>query len=136
MRTDTKPTLLRCSPYFPVADLAGASAYYQDVLGFELEYSGGDPPHFAIHARDGLTIMLRLVSEPEKIVPNEAQGGTWDVFFWVDNVNGLSEELRSRGATIVYDVEYRDEYNMDEFAVRDLDGYVLGFGQERTEDPG
>jgi len=33
---------------------------------------------------------------------------------------------------MVYDVEYREEYHMDEFAVRDLDGHVLGFGQGRV----
>lgn len=133
MTSETKSaTLLRCAPYFPVADLERAAAYYEDELGFSSEYSGGDPPHFAIHARDGLTIMLKLVSDPKKIIPNEAQGGTWDVFFWVDDVHVLHEELESRGATMVYDVEYREEYHMDEFAVRDLDGHVLGFGQGRA----
>ena len=41
---------------------------------------GGTPPEFAILSRDGLAIMLRLVPAPERISPNEKQGGTWDAF--------------------------------------------------------
>jgi hypothetical protein len=50
-------------------------------------------------------------------------------------VRTLLNELRSSGATLVYDLVYQDAYNMDEFAVRDLDGYILGFGQARSTPP-
>jgi hypothetical protein len=76
MKSDSGPKLLACAPYFPVAHLEKAAAYCEDVLGFPSDYVGGEPPHFAMHRRDGLTIMLRLVPEPEEIVPNEAQGGS------------------------------------------------------------
>jgi hypothetical protein len=73
--------------------------------------------------------MLRQVGAPEKICPNERQGGTWDAFFWVDNVLALHEEVRRNGAQIVYGPVVQDAYQMQEFAIRDLEGYVLGFGQ-------
>jgi hypothetical protein len=73
--------------------------------------------------------MLRRVEEPATISPNERQGGTWDVFFWVDDVRGLHAELRERGAEVVYGPLVQESYSMEEFAVRDADGYVLGFGQ-------
>lgn len=76
--------------------------------------------------------MLRLVAEPERIVPNVQQGGTWDVFFWVRDVRALYDELTGRGANVEYAVVYQPEYHMDECAFRDLDGHVLGFGQERA----
>jgi hypothetical protein len=47
-------------------------------------------------------------------------------------VRALHAELRESGAVMVYDVAFKAAYNMDEFAVRDLDGYVLGFGQPRS----
>jgi catechol 2,3-dioxygenase-like lactoylglutathione lyase family enzyme len=127
---ESKSQLLRHAPYFLVADVAQAAAYYQDVLGFRSEYCAGEPPQFAIHSRDGLAVMLRLAPDAAKIVPSAAQGGTWDAFFWVTDVRALLEELRSRGALIAYELVYQAAYRMDEFAVRDLDGYVLGFGQE------
>jgi len=120
--------LLRSAPYFPVFDVAPSVAYYEDVLGFRREYVAGTPPVFAILSRDGLPIMLRLVPPQERITPNEKQGGTWDAFFWVRDVRALHAELSARGAEIVYGPVVQ-EYHMEEFAVRDRDGHVLGFGQ-------
>ena len=121
--------LLRSSPYFPVSDVAQSARFYEDVFGFKREYMAGDPPHFAICSRDGLPVMLRRVSTPERIRPNESQGGTWDAFFWVDDVPALHAELLGRGATVVYGPVLQEAYHMNEFAVRDRDGHVLGFGQ-------
>jgi catechol 2,3-dioxygenase-like lactoylglutathione lyase family enzyme len=121
--------LLRSAPYFPVAKVEASAAYYQRVLGFQTEYVAGKPAEFAIVSRDGLAIMLRLVSAPERICPNEKQGGTWDVFFWVRDVRALHAELQANGADIVYGPIVQASYHMEEFAVRDCEGYVLGFGQ-------
>jgi catechol 2,3-dioxygenase-like lactoylglutathione lyase family enzyme len=123
------PQLLRSAPYFPVANIERSAEHYERVLGFRREYVGGSPAVFAILSRDGLPIMLRLVSAPERISPNERQGGTWDAFFWVRDARALHAELAARGADVVYGPLVQAEYNMEEFAVRDSDGYVLGFGQ-------
>jgi len=123
------PQLLRSAPYFPVGDVEPSVVHYERVLGFHRDYVAGVPPQFAILSRDGLSIMLRLVDAPERISPNERQGGTWDAFFWVRDVRALHEELRTRGADIVYGPTVQESYRMEEFAVRDRDGYVLGFGQ-------
>jgi hypothetical protein len=119
--------LLRGAPYFPVPDVERSVVHYERVFGFARDYLAGTPPEFAMVSRDGLCIMLRRVSE--RISPNEQQGGTWDAFFWVRDVRALHEELKSRGAVIVYGPIIQQAYNMEEFAVRDGDGYVLGFGQ-------
>ena len=121
--------LLRSAPYFPVADVEQSAAHYERVLGFRREYIAGTPPQFAILSRDGLAIMLRLVAAPEHISPNEKQGGTWDAFFWVRDARALHAELRANGADIVYGPIVQDASHMEEFAVRDREGYVLGFGQ-------
>ncbi|HEX8153729.1 MAG TPA: VOC family protein [Thermoanaerobaculia bacterium] len=122
--------LVRSTPYFPVTDVAAATRYYETTLGFRCEYSAGEPPMFAIVSRDGLGIMLRLVEGGAAIVPNERQGGTWDVFFWVEDVQALFDELSANGADIVYGPIVQTSYGMKEFAARDANGYVLGFGQE------
>ena len=77
--------------------------------------------------------MLRRVSAPDLIRPSEAQGGTWDAFFWVDDVVGLHAEFVEQSATVVYGPIVQDAYQMREFAVRDSDGHVLGFGQALAE---
>ena len=121
--------LTRSAPYFPVGDVERSAAHYERVLGFRREYVAGSPPEFAIVSRDGLAIMLRRVAEPAHISPNERQGGTWDAFFWVDDVKGLHAELAGKHADVVYGPLLQEAYHMEEFAVRDDDGYVLGFGQ-------
>jgi uncharacterized glyoxalase superfamily protein PhnB len=125
----TETEIIRSAPYFPVPDVASIGNYYRDVLGFQQQYAAGDPPEFAIYHRGGSAIMFRRVADPALICPNEKQGGTWDLFFWVRDVDGLFDELTQRGAIVVYAPAVQP-YGMKEFAVRDPNGYVLGFGQE------
>jgi catechol 2,3-dioxygenase-like lactoylglutathione lyase family enzyme len=125
--------ILRSAPYFPVADVERTAAYYARSLGFETEYVAGSPAVFAICSRDHFAIFLRRVGDPSLIRPSEAQGGTWDAFFWVDDVGALFAELSGRGATVVY-APTPQEYGLLEFAVRDCDGHVLGFGQAMGEE--
>lgn len=121
--------LLRSAPYFPVGDVDATAAYYARVLGFRTEYLAGVPAEFAICARDGLAVMLRRVADAAAIVPVERQGGTWDAFFWVDDAAALCRQLQDAGAVIVYGPITQAAYHMLEFALRDPDGHVLGFGQ-------
>ena len=129
MSSSATNQLLRSAPYFPVADLEQSAAHYERVFGFHRDYVGGTPPEFAILSRDGLAIMLRVVAAPQHISPNERQGGTWDVFFWVRDAEGLHAELKANGADVAYGPIVQEAYRMKEFAVRDREGYVLGFGQ-------
>jgi catechol 2,3-dioxygenase-like lactoylglutathione lyase family enzyme len=123
----SEPQVLRSAPYFPVAAVAPTVAYYERILGFRTEYVGGD--EFAIVSRDGYPLMFRRVEQPDRIRPSEAQGGTWDAFFWVRDAQALREELVSKGAVVVYGPVVQEAYQMLELAVRDPDGHVLGFGQ-------
>ncbi|MBV8520000.1 MAG: VOC family protein [Acidobacteria bacterium] len=125
-------TLVRSAPYVPVTDVEQAASHYESVLGFRRDYAAGSPPQFAIVSRDGLAIMLRLVDDT-RIVPNERQGGTWDVFFWITGADALCAELRANGADVVYGPIVQRDYSMREFAVRDPNGYILGFGEPIDE---
>lgn len=134
MSGEHRQQFVRSAPYFPVSDIATSSKHYETVLGFSCEYMAGSPPQFAMVSRDGFAIMLRRVSDPTKISPNERQGGTWDAFFWVNDVQSLYDELNANGADVVYGPIVQADYGMKEFAARDRDGYILGFGQEWSEE--
>ena len=125
--------ILRGATYFPVPDVLSAGAHYRDVLGFTCEYAAG--PEFAIYRRGGSAIMLRRVADASLLSPNERQGGTWDMFCWVSDLDALFDELVSRGATVVYPPTLQP-YGMREFAVRDPNGYVLGFGEQQPAGEG
>ena len=133
MSSSQNSKLLRHAPYFPVSSVEQSTAFYQQVLGFRCEYSAGDPLQFAICSRDGLALMFRRVEKADLIVPMERQGGTWDSFFWVSDAQTLSDELKANGADIVYGPLYQATYQMKEFAIRDCDGHVLGFGEAVTD---
>jgi len=125
-------SIIRGAAYFPVRDVSSTGVHYRDVLGFRCEYEAGDPVEFAVYSRDAVPIMFRRVPEPHVIVPNERQGGTWDVFFWVHDADALHSELVRAGATVVYPPTVQP-YGMKEFAVRDPNGYVLGFGHSLAD---
>jgi len=129
MAASKSSRLLRSAPYFPVKDVEASAAHYERVLGFQSEYAAGSPVQFAICTRDGLSIMLRRVAANVVIVPVEKQGGTWEAFFWVSDARALHAELAAKGAHVVYGPLLQESYSMLEFAVRDLDGHVLGFGE-------
>jgi uncharacterized glyoxalase superfamily protein PhnB len=120
--------IIRGAPYFPVPDVASIGSHYRDMLGFQCEYAAGSPPEFAVYSRDGSAIMFRRIPDPSLLCPNERQGGTWDAFFWVSDVEALHGELALKGARVVYPPTVQP-YGMKEFAIRDPNGYVLGFGQ-------
>ena len=120
--------IVRSAPYFPVPDVGTIGTYYRDVLGFRCEYLAGAPPEFAIYSRGASVVMFRRVQDTSLLSPNEKQGGTWDVLSWVSDLEALYEELARNGAAVVYPPTVQP-YGMREFAVRDPNGYVLGFGQ-------
>jgi predicted enzyme related to lactoylglutathione lyase len=72
--------------------------------------------------------MFRKVPAGTAIHPNEAQGGTWDVFYWVEQVDDLYAEFNAKGVDVVYGPTIQP-YGIREFAIRDPNGYVLGFGE-------
>lgn len=129
MPTEQPAKLLRHAAYFPVENVERSLTFYQQVLGFQCEYSAGAPLEFAICSRDGLAIMLRRVPSADLIVPIEKQGGTWEAFFWISDADALYAELQSKGADVVYGPLIQESYQMREFAIRDCDGHVLGFGE-------
>lgn len=134
MPPTSRARILRGATYLLVPDVAVAGSYYREILGFQCEYAAGEPPEFAIYSRDGLPLMLRRASEPGLICPNERQGGTWDVFFWVEGLDPLFAELTRLGAVVAYPPMVQP-YGMREFAVRDPNGYVLGFGEVERAHP-
>jgi predicted enzyme related to lactoylglutathione lyase len=108
------------APILRVADLRASLAYYQAVLGFKRDWGGEAPfSSMASVSRDGAAVMLC----------QGAQGnpGTW-VWFGVDDVVRLRDEVAARGATIVLPPT-NFSWAM-EIRIKDPDGHVLRFGSD------
>lgn len=110
--------------------MVAAAEYYRDKLGFEIRgYFFEDPAVFGMVARDGLIVQLRLM-EADRGGPNSRwHAETLDAYVWVDDADSLYAEFQQRGADIVAPPPTR-VYGMKELLVRDLDGYVICFGQD------
>jgi lactoylglutathione lyase len=119
--------LLGHAPFLVVPDVAAALLHYRDVLGFDVEPYELVPEDNGRAQRDGCTIFL---NRGERAVPNSevCPPDLFDVYLWVDDVEELHDELLGRGADVLHGPTDRP-WGMREIRVRDLNGYVLGFGQ-------
>ena len=122
------------APYFVVDDVVATANYYRDTLGFEYEGFWNEPPSFCMVARDGIVIMLAQLragaTRPNHVVDPER--AAWDAYVWVDDVNALYAEFKSKGVKIAREIGDR-EYGNRDFDIEDCNGYRLCFGQDLEE---
>jgi len=109
-------------PILYVADIEQSIRFYCDVLGFRC---ASRLDGWASLQLDGAEIMVSL---PNDHIPFEKPSFTGSFYFHAENVDKLWERLREKVA-IVYPLENFD-YGMREFAICDVNGYILQFGQE------
>ncbi|MGH6743103.1 MAG: hypothetical protein ACREDY_29430, partial [Bradyrhizobium sp.] len=79
--------------------------------------------------RDDQIIMLRLVQREGAGSNRRYADEALDAYLWTDDVETLHAELRQRGADIAALPQLR-VYGMKELEVRDLDGYLICFGED------
>ena len=116
------------APILAVPDVLAAAEYYCDKLGFTISFLYGDPPtHGGIHCgewtSEGAHFQLSYTDAPLPARPPVAF-----YVFMGEDVDGLFERFRAAGVDI--EREPADEpWGMREFAIRDLNGYLLRFGR-------
>jgi uncharacterized glyoxalase superfamily protein PhnB len=124
------PHVIGVAPFFLVADVRKAAEYYRDKLGFALRgYFFEEPPVFGMVARDDRVVMLRLARDGRGGSNRSYAPEAIDAYFWADDVDALHAEFQKSGADIAMPPTLRI-YGMKEIEVRDLDGYVLCFGED------
>jgi uncharacterized glyoxalase superfamily protein PhnB len=122
--------LIAGAPILLVRNFSAALAYWRDTAGFGDVRIWGEPPGFAILAREGVRLMLKAVPGGTDVVPHgRLQPGMWDAYFWVEDVDALHADFAARGAMIAYP-PCDQFYGCRELALVDPDGHEVGFGQE------
>ena len=117
------------APILLVSDVKVSADWYMDKLGFNYDEILGEPPSFCILERDNFNIMLCQVKDKSDIKPHwKIVEKMWNIYFWVDDVEAIYEEFKSKGATIDYELHVKP-YNVKEFGINDPDGYDIAFGQ-------
>jgi catechol 2,3-dioxygenase-like lactoylglutathione lyase family enzyme len=124
------------SPFFIVANVPNALAFYHDQLGFEITFQGPDEDDifFGIVKRDGAMIFFKDIGvEP---VPNHTRdvkkgNARWDAYVFVPDPDALAAEYASRNVEFFRPLK-DDEDGLRGFEIKDADGYVLFFGRPRS----
>ena len=131
------------SPFFIVANVPAALAFYRDVLGFEITFRGPTPEDefFGIVRREGATIMFKALGaichgkevnvEP---VPNYSRepAFSWDAYVDVADMDALAAEFASRGVVFTVPLTDRGDDGVRGFVIKDIDGYGLFFGNHQA----
>lgn len=73
----SEPKLSSVAPIFQVANMQRAIDYYKRVLGFEIEWTAGEPPTHASVSRDSVEISLTEEGAPVPLrVSSRSMGST------------------------------------------------------------
>jgi lactoylglutathione lyase len=123
---------LSVTPNLLVQHIDRSTAFYRDVLGFEVKQTVPDAPPFVFVwlERDGVPVFLNDPKAVEKDFPEASRrppGGTATLFFVVSEVETLHAGVAPQ-AKIVMPLKTQF-YGMREFAVEDPDGHVITFAE-------
>jgi|SRR5580658_8790521 uncharacterized glyoxalase superfamily protein PhnB len=116
------------APVFLVEDVRRTAEHYRDKLGFETGSYFGEPPEFTIVSRDGVKIALSRKCDGRGGSNRECKEEGIDAYIWVSDVDALHQQFQKSGASVAGPPIARI-YGIKEIEVRDLDGYVITFGQ-------
>jgi uncharacterized glyoxalase superfamily protein PhnB len=124
------PRVTGIAPFFLVADVTQAAEFYREKLDFKIiGYFFEEPPVFAMVGRDNKIIMLSLMEGGRGRSNRVHKGEAVDAYLWTDDVDALYADFCRNGVEIVMPPTLRI-YGMKELEIRDLDGYVLCFGED------
>lgn len=122
-------------PFFIVDDLSRSMAFYRDVLGFEIRLvTPPEDPFFAIVGRDGVGILLKVITRDVGPLPNPLrhEWARWDAYIHAPDPDSLAEECRRRRPELKLTVEDTED-GLRGFEIDDADGYRLFLGRVRDD---
>lgn len=108
-----------------VPDLDRSAGWFRDVLGFRVLWE--DASDWRLVERDGVRVMLGHC--PNDLRPADLGSHNWFGYLSTDDVDGLYQDLRARGAACSAPADTR--YGTREIVVTTVDGHRIVFGQDR-----
>lgn len=110
-------------PILNVKNVVKSIQYYEEALGFTLDWKWENPATFASVSREKVSIFLCQNAQ--------GQSGTWMSVF-VEDVDALHQEYQTTGAIIVQPPT-NFPWGIREMNVEDLDGHRLRMGSDADE---
>ena len=125
-------TFTSITPNLIVRDIAKSTAFYRDVLGFQIKQTVPDsePFVFVWLERDGVPVFLNDIKAAEHDFPAAAelpQGGSVTMFFVITGVDAYHAAVSPKASVVM---PLRTQfYGMREFAITDPDGHIITFAE-------
>lgn len=130
-RPDTparEPCLMGSVPILFVCDVVRAARFYEEKLGFHVDFLHGKPPFYGSVSRDRSCLHLRFVHRTNFVELAEREDSLILATIEVTNVKALFEEYLLRGVDFPQRL-LRQAWGGLDFHVRDPDGNVISFVQ-------
>jgi catechol 2,3-dioxygenase-like lactoylglutathione lyase family enzyme len=120
------------APFFIVDDLAKTLEFYQDRLGFNVLYKGGDDSadFWAMLGRDHVMLMFKAITPDIHPEPNHVrhEWASWDAYISTTDPDSLYAEFRGKNVSMHRDLANTHD-GLRAFEIKDNNGYVLCFGR-------
>jgi uncharacterized glyoxalase superfamily protein PhnB len=113
-------------PILFVRDVSASVAFFQQKLGFEIDFLHGAPPFYGSVSRGEICLHLRFVHQPNFAELAAREVSLILATVEVSDVQGLFEEFKERGVEFAQMPTKQPWGGMD-FHVRDPDGNVISF---------
>jgi catechol 2,3-dioxygenase-like lactoylglutathione lyase family enzyme len=124
------PTLVGAVPILFVRDVAAAAAFYEEKLGFHIDFLHGKPAFYGSVSRDRACLHLRFVHQTNFAELAAREGSLILATIEVANVKALFQEYEARSVDFAQRL-LRQAWGGLDFHVRDPDGNVISFVQYR-----
>jgi catechol 2,3-dioxygenase-like lactoylglutathione lyase family enzyme len=125
MRESQFPILTGAEPQLFVSNLAVSLDYYQTKLGFQVEFTYGNPPFYAQITRGSAKLNLRLANKP---IPS-SEPDLLTASITVIGVEELEAEFRQKEAWFHTSMALQPWGAMT-FIIKDLDSNLILFAGE------
>jgi uncharacterized glyoxalase superfamily protein PhnB len=113
-------------PILFVRDVQASAAFFQEKLGFRIDFLHGSPPFYGAVSRDGVCLHLRFVHNPFFAKAAAQEKSLILASVQVANVEGLFEEFKARGVGFAQKLK-KQAWGGTDFHVGDPDGNVISF---------
>ncbi|HEY0782550.1 MAG TPA: glyoxalase superfamily protein [Thermoanaerobaculia bacterium] len=120
------PIIQDVIPILLVRNVEASAAFFQEKLGFTIDFLHGLPPFYGSVSRDGVRLHLRFVHEPSFAAIARREKSLLCASFQVSNVQGLCEEFKARGVELVQPLT-KQAWGGTDFSLQDPDGNVISF---------
>ena len=124
----------RLEPVLSVRNVLETAEYYRDKLGFEIDFLYGGPPthtgpptHAGVSRGEWSTEGVKIQLSHHENVSEELASQLVLYIFVGPDIDSLYHQYQQVGVTVVQPLR-TEPWGMQEFRIKDCNGYVLRFG--------